>query len=308
MKRYRKMWASTPSAKVREQWTASYNSLFFNLWLNKYKVEGMSRDEREFVLRRLWNDGAVLAFRLVNTGERFEDSDIESYASKSLLGYAGYAPGVVNMYYRPIKANAVSNNASPYVPTETLIIGENAVIISATHTFDPIKKLIGPRIDTLVDIEMKLRTNRQAIKAANMMGVTPDSSAEAGDLNAQLEDDEPMTFVPMERKDAITPISTASPLLVTDLYKNKVDYINEVLTILGINNTPFEKKERVLVDEVNSNNEEIEAMGKLFADCLAESCEEVKRVFGVTISFGDNAPEMEEPKEDPKEDKEEVEE
>lgn len=54
-------------------------------------------------------------------------------------------------------------------------------------------------------------------------------------------------------------------------------------TDFGINNANVEKKERLLVDEVNSNNEEIRLWSDLALEQLRKGCEEARNLFGINI-------------------------
>lgn len=54
-------------------------------------------------------------------------------------------------------------------------------------------------------------------------------------------------------------------------------------TDFGINNASIEKKERMVVDEVNSNNEEIRLWSDLALEQLRKGCEEARRLFGINI-------------------------
>ena len=54
-------------------------------------------------------------------------------------------------------------------------------------------------------------------------------------------------------------------------------------TDFGINNASIEKKERMVVDEVNSNNEEIRLWSDLALEQLRKGCEEAHRLFGINI-------------------------
>ena len=72
-------------------------------------------------------------------------------------------------------------------------------------------------------------------------------------------------------------------------------------TDFGINNANVEKKERLLVDEVNSNNEEIRLWSDLALEQLRKGCEEARRLFGINIDVkyrlkgGENGTEYIEP-------------
>ena len=54
-------------------------------------------------------------------------------------------------------------------------------------------------------------------------------------------------------------------------------------TDLGIPNSNTEKKERMLVDEVNSNNIEVKLWADLALESLKESCEKARKMFGIAL-------------------------
>lgn len=55
-------------------------------------------------------------------------------------------------------------------------------------------------------------------------------------------------------------------------------------TDFGINNASIEKKERMIVDEVNSNNEEIRLWSDLALEQLQAGCKQARDLFGINIS------------------------
>lgn len=73
-----------------------------------------------------------------------------------------------------------------------------------------------------------------------------------------------------------------TPYVVDKLNQYKYELEREVLTTYGINNT-FEKKERLLTDEINSNNDFIDRNVDIMYDCRLEGVEEVKIKFGKTF-------------------------
>lgn len=67
--------------------------------------------------------------------------------------------------------------------------------------------------------------------------------------------------------------------ILSDLRK----YKDEFLTVIGINNANTDKKERLITDEVNANNEETHALADLWLEQLKECCEKVNSMFGLDI-------------------------
>lgn len=280
------------SLAVRGQFKNYYVERIFNFWLNKYDVTNVSRDEREFILRELWRTGAVACFDLVNAKESFLGSKPEYFSDNVQLGFAPFAVNSFNMYNRPLALTLVNLRGTPYVPSEkTFIVNKDAVIIQATHTRDPIKVILDPLIDRLVDVEMVIRANLKSLKVTQMLLVGEETELGAGDMALQLDNDDPLIYVNANLQNGLSVVPGSSTYNVDKLYQYKKDVENEILTFLGINNTPFEKRERLLTDEVNSNNELIETSSSVLDDCLKESCALIKSVFGVDMSFKPKEPE-----------------
>ena len=55
-------------------------------------------------------------------------------------------------------------------------------------------------------------------------------------------------------------------------------------TMIGINNANFEKKERMLVDEVNANNQDTKALATVWLESLQESFDKVNEMFSLDLS------------------------
>lgn len=78
-------------------------------------------------------------------------------------------------------------------------------------------------------------------------------------------------------------LDTSSPFILDKLQQQKVDLKNELLTYLGINNNNNVKKERMIVDEVNANNEYTSINLDLMFDLRKRACDEINSKFGFNI-------------------------
>lgn len=77
-------------------------------------------------------------------------------------------------------------------------------------------------------------------------------------------------------------INTSSPFVADKIMDYKKEIWNEALTFLGINNILVDKKERLVADEANSNNELINLnMQALFAP-RKQACIQFNEKFGLT--------------------------
>lgn len=85
------------------------------------------------------------------------------------------------------------------------------------------------------------------------------------------------------RPESIKSIVTGAPFVSTDLYQLKTQYWNEALTFLGISNTNYQKKERLISDEV------LRAQGGTIASRYSRlemrrmACKQINDMFGLDI-------------------------
>ena len=79
-------------------------------------------------------------------------------------------------------------------------------------------------------------------------------------------------------------LNTTSPFILDKLQDHKKAIENEFLTYLGINNANTDKKERLIVDEVNANNDFILVNLDHMFDERQKAVEEINKKFGLNIT------------------------
>ena len=97
---------------------------------------------------------------------------------------------------------------------------------------------------------------------------------------------EPAIFIDKEmlkgEPENIMVLPTQTPYLVDKLQMQKQEMERELLTFLGINNT-LEKKERLLVDETNSNNQFVKMASDIGFKQRQLACEQINEMFGLNV-------------------------
>ena len=280
-----KSYIKKESAEIaRKNLFYSYDERYFNLWLNSYKISGLSNDQREYVMRRFWQDGMVSAFAIIKPTQKFLGSDAESF-SDGLIGFAPFAPQNYNMYNYPTNVLLINERGVPYIPSKVMVSHVDCVLGYAQHSRQPIRTIVKTYIDRIVDVEMTIRTNLIAHKIPTLYEVTPESTQRAEDLETQILNDDPSIFINVGDADAIKAADSGIPFIIDKLYAYKKCIENELLTFLGIDNIGQEKNQAIVVDEANANNELINDFGDCIKSCLEEFSKDIKDTLGFTVTF-----------------------
>lgn len=86
--------------------------------------------------------------------------------------------------------------------------------------------------------------------------------------------------------------------IVSDILQDMRTIMAMYDTEIGIKNTNFEKKERLVTDEANANNEETQSLSDLWLETMKECMQKVNSMFNLHLSVKKHFKEQEEPKND----------
>ena len=84
--------------------------------------------------------------------------------------------------------------------------------------------------------------------------------------------------------DGVSVLNIKAPEVFKDLELEKHMILNEALTFLGINNANMDKRERLVDDEVQANNEQIEANFNVMLKARQRAAEQINKIFGTKIT------------------------
>lgn len=103
-------------------------------------------------------------------------------------------------------------------------------------------------------------------------------------LYSQYEGNRPVIFGDKNflGENVIKAINTQAPFIADKIIDYKKEIWNEALTFLGINNIMVDKKERLITDEANSNNELINLNLQSYLAPREEACRQFNEKFGFT--------------------------
>ena len=89
-------------------------------------------------------------------------------------------------------------------------------------------------------------------------------------------------------------LPTEAPYVADKIFESKQKLLNEALTLIGIDNTNNEKRERQIVDEVLANNEQISILRRSRLECRRSFCEKANALFNLDINVKFAAPHISE--------------
>lgn len=87
-------------------------------------------------------------------------------------------------------------------------------------------------------------------------------------------------------------VRTEAPIVFDKLQIQKHAIWNECMTFLGVNNANMDKKERLVSNEVEANNGQVELASEIMLKSRQRACELINKLFGLNISVELRKPEI----------------
>lgn len=250
-----------------------YIQEFFNLYMSNFESEGVGYQERNYILRKFWRNGVVAQSRAVGYPEI---PVFTTFASSAEF----------NLYDFPTRVYLINVRNSPLVSNKPLYVDKDVILIYATRNHMPIAYFIEQKVEKIVACENLIWQNQNALKMPFFVVSSAESKESLANTLRKILAGEPAVFGGLEVADAIKILQTNAPYLIDKLQIYREQLINEVLTFLGIdNNGAMQKKERSIIDEINSNNENINIHGDCLIDEMQEGFDRANALFGTSIHF-----------------------
>ena len=226
----------------------------------------------KWIERYLFTDGSC-AF--------YKDPTIGFMVAK--IGYAG----PLNYYdepttIRPYATNYLYENAK----TDDLLENNvDCVIIRNNVDSIPTYPSIQLYSADLTNIKRTIDTNIEAQKTPVMVKCSDKQKMSFKQAIKQKQDNEPVIYGDknLDTND-ISVLNTTAPIVFDKLQIQKTNVLNECLTFLGINNANTDKRERLVTNEVESNNEMIQVNSDVMLEARKQACKEINEMFGLNIS------------------------
>lgn len=234
-------------------------------------------------------------FKWENLPNNMDERWIEKYLFTSgkcifykdpVLGFmvAGLSEqGGINCYGDPTTVWPVAEN---YVYSgEQLVNGENCYIIRNNDLMLPIFPTVRYYSFKLTNIDRAIDVNIEAQKTPTVVRCSDKQRLSLKNAINQRKDNEPVIWTSDDANisDMVSSLDLNPPMVFKDLQTQKHMILNEIFTDFGINNANMDKRERMVANEVEANNEQVKASEDVMLKVREEACKQINRIFGTNI-------------------------
>ena len=237
-----------------------YFTQFFNLSLNIFKWENTGEIESRFIERTLIENGYCFVY---------EDSDFGLVCMPcALIG--------LNIYNEPTQIQITS----PLI-NKTLNVSDG-VLIYNNYTKTGLIPIILNYVDRLTEIETTINTNIYLQKTPYIIVADKKTEKTIREVAKQVTNNEPVIVVKSSIVENLQNLPLNTNFVADKLLELKQKIENEFLTFIGLNNnSQTDKKERLIVDEVNANNDYINRNVDILYNAREIACKKINEKFGV---------------------------
>lgn len=275
------------SIDVRNKIKFFYMEKFFNKWMSKYDFPELNYQQKHYIMKKFWADGSI-AVSKINEADNvlagLIDSGVIDMKENKIIFTPWAFSNRYNIYDFPTHVRLINTRGVKFITPDELELDKEVVIIYAQKNHKSVFSSIEAKVEQIIDLEMKKRTALKCQSQSWMFAFSPEDYEQAKVLQEQLENDEPYCFVPFNEVEKVKALTSGAPYIVDKIQQEIDGRVNEVFTILGVNNIGIgEKKEHLIVDEVNANNEDIEQQSYSFTSEIEDGFERVFKVLDYKV-------------------------
>ena len=271
-------------ARKRATITDLLNDLTFRTTFEKFKMMAMNRFEYDGLpdgilprhIERVLFDRGYAAF--------FKDPDMAHMCLevKQDIDF--------NVYGDPLWYTAFGFNYNRRLAAEECVIIENNLLRL------PTRDVVMFYVNKITEAERTMDVNVKANKTPIIFACDDRTVLSFRQIFRQVDGNEPAVFAdPRLNIESITAFDTKVKFLGNELMDYKRSVESELLTYLGINNSPIDKKERLITDEANSNNQLIDSFFQLQLEARERAVQAINEMFGLSVTVKPRQASVEEP-------------
>lgn len=171
-----------------------------------------------------------------------------------------------------------------YIKTIKYINNDECTLIRNNDLAKATRDYIGNYAERMLEVEMCIRANINQQKFPWFINASEKTKKALEIIFDKVDNFEPFILANREimGENPLEVLTMSTPYVADKLNQYKYELEREILTFLSLNNN-FEKKERLLTDEVNSNNDFINTNAMLMYKNRLQACKEINEKFGLNV-------------------------
>lgn len=162
---------------------------------------------------------------------------------------------------------------------------EECVIIKNNLLALPTEAFVTHYVNKLTEAERTMDVNIKACKTPVIFACDDKDLLSFKRMFQQVDGNTPALFVDRGLNlDSIQAFLTGVKFMGNELMDYKRSVESDLLTFIGQDNTPVDKKERLITDEAEANNQLIQSFADLQLEAREKACKEINELFGLNIT------------------------
>ena len=189
--------------------------------------------------------------------------------------------GQINFYDDPTMVRPYGTNYTG----KDLMNDKECVIIRNNDIMLPTAPTIQLFAMRLTEITRTIDVNIEAQKTPVLIKCSDKQRVSLKQVYQQWKGNEPVIFGDKTMDtESFEVLNTEAPVVFDKLQIQKHQILNECYTFLGINNANMDKRERLVDDEVQANNQQVDISAHVMLKARERACEMINKIFGLNIS------------------------
>ena len=177
-------------------------------------------------------------------------------------------------------------DATGFNETYKHIKAKDSVLIENNKLRMPTEKAVLYFITQLYEVARTKDVNIKQLKLQSLFAATDDNALTVKKIIDEIDNNNWAIVIDktMSLNEIVTAVQTGVKCYTAELRDEYNAIMNEALTYFGINNSNTDKRERLITDEANANNQFIDSCANMFLEARQRACEEINKKFNLKLS------------------------
>ena len=250
---------------------------YYNVWMSKFKWSGLDEEikeqEQNYIMRHFWSEGTVA---------------LRNIKGLNLIAMCPWNTETYNYLDFPEKIVLVNKRgvSKTIIPSTPQVVNKDVALLYCLPNHKSISSVVYYYIERMIQVEIVINNNLKLQNIPFVIGVTEEDKDQFDDIIEKILNNELVVFTSVNDIKKLQTLATNAPYIVDKLKAYLVSLENELLTVLGIDNSGAQAKQAQLtVDEVNASNDIINDYGLAIEDEIKAWLERANAVLGRNISI-----------------------